>query len=213
MADKPVSWRIFALTLLEPWYMMYLTCTFLPSTVRDIIQRGDSSKLLDWRAFKNAWFAAVWAIFGPMFAHGGSPMVGPLMAKATGVVLDIGPGAGDWVHLFNFEKNGKTEITKIYGIEPNTALHAGLREKVKKAGLEDVYEIVAAGAQELGNSELGIERGSIDTIITVQSICSVPRPKVLVKELYEYLKPGGTWIMWEHVRTHETGWIRWYQGM
>lgn len=76
-----------------------------------------------------------------------------------------------------------------------------------------MYEIVAFGAQELGTSGLKVERESIDTVVTVQSICSVPRPKVLVKGLYEYLKPGRTWIMWEHVRTHETGWIRWYQGM
>ena len=213
MADNSVSWRIFALTLWEPWYMMYLTLTLLPSTVRDIIHHGETNKLLDWSAFKNAWFAAVWAIFGPMFAEGGSSVVGPLMAKAKGVVLDIGPGAGDWVHLFKAEKEGKTGITKIYGVEPNTALHARLREKVKVAGLEDVYEIVAIGAQDLGTSGLSIERESIDTVVTVQSICSVPRPKVLVKELYGYLKPGGTWIMWEHVRTHETGWIRWYQGM
>lgn len=148
-----------------------------------------------------------------MFAEGGSSVVGPLMAKAKGVVLDIGPGAGDWVHLFKAEKEGKTGITKIYGVEPNTALHARLKEKAKEAGLEDVYEIVAIGAQDLGTSGLSIERESIDTVVTVQSICSVSQPKVIVKELYEYLKPGGTWIMWEHVRTHETGWIRWYQGM
>lgn len=213
MADNSVSWRIFALTLWEPWYMMYLTLTLLPSTVRDIIHHGETNKPLDWSAFKNAWFAAVWAIFGPMFAEGGSSVVGPLMAKAKGVVLDIGPGAGDWVHLFKAEKEGKTGITKIYGVEPNTALHARLREKVKVAGLEDVYEIVAIGAQDLGTSGLSIERESIDTVVTVQSICSVSQPKVLVKELYEYLKPGGTWIMWEHVRTHETGWIRWYQAL
>jgi SAM-dependent methyltransferase len=212
MADKPVSWRIFALTLWEPWYMMYLTCTLLPSTVGDIIRRGDSYKLLDWSAFKNTWFAAVWAIFGPMFAQGGSPIVGPLVGKAKGVVLDIGPGAGDWVHLFKSEKNSKIKITKIYGVEPNTALHTRLMEKVKEAGLEDVYEIVATGAQELGKLSLGIEKDTIDTIVTIQSICSIPRPKVLINELYGYLKPGGTWIMWEHVRTHETGWIRWYQG-
>lgn len=63
-----------------------------------------------------------------MFAEGGSSVVGPLMAKAKGIVLDIGPGAGDWVHLFKAEKEGKMGITKIYGVEPNTALHARLRE-------------------------------------------------------------------------------------
>jgi hypothetical protein len=41
----------------------------------------------------------------------------------------------------------------------------------------------------------------------------VPAPERLVRELYGYLKPGGVWIVYEHVKTKETGWIEWYQGM
>ena len=77
-----------------------MTITLLPSTIRSLIQRGDYRTLISWSAFKNVWFAAVWAIFGPMFAEGGSPVVGPLIKNARGVELDIGPGAGDWVRLF-----------------------------------------------------------------------------------------------------------------
>jgi len=103
-------------------------------------------------------------------------------------------------------------VNRIYGVEPNSALHERLREKVREAGLEEVYDVVGVGPQELGKV-VGIERESVDTIVTLQSLCSVERREVLIEELYGYLKPGGTWIMSEHVRTHETGWIRWYQGM
>jgi SAM-dependent methyltransferase len=180
----------------------------------DIIRRRDFNKLLHWTAFRNAWFASVWAILGPMFAEGGSHVLRPLIGKAQGTVLDIGPGGGDWVHLFNSEgEDGKPGITKIYGIEPNLSLHPSLRQNVKKAGLSDVYEIVGAGAEELEHLGLGIEPESVDMIVTLQSLCCVPQPASVIRELYGYLKPGGTWIIYEHVKTHEKGWIRWYQGM
>jgi hypothetical protein len=34
-----------------------------------------------------------------------------------------------------------------------------------------------------------------------------------VRELYGYLKPGGVWIMYEHIKTKEMGWVEWYQGV
>lgn len=73
-----------------------------------------------------------------------------------------------------------------------------------KAGLGDVYEIIGCGAEELGVKG-EVERGSVDTIITVQCLCSIPTPEVIIRELYPLLKPGGTWLVYEHVRTKYRG--------
>lgn len=127
----------------------------------------------------------------------------PLLKNAaTGVCLDIGPGSGEWLYLFGKANNGS--ITKIYGVEPNTGMHPKLRENAVKAGLGDKYEVVGCGAEEL-SSKAGFKRGSIDTIITVQCLCSIPTPEKIIKELYPLLKSGGKWLVYEHVKTKHQG--------
>ncbi|KIN06389.1 hypothetical protein OIDMADRAFT_17293 [Oidiodendron maius Zn] len=130
--------------------------------------------------------------------------IAPLIGLARGVVLDIGPGSGEWIGLFDKEK-----VIKIYGVEPNTDHHEGLRRKIKLEGLSDIYEIVPVGAEDLGSK--WIQEGEADTIITVQCLCSVDNPKTMIGSLYGYLKPGGQWIVYEHVITHAGGLIALYQ--
>lgn len=42
---------------------------------------------------------------------------------------------------------------------------------------------------------------SFDTVATVCTFCSVPRPVVGLRELHRVLKPGGQLLMFEHVRS------------
>ena len=173
---------------------MLVTLTFVPQTLVKVARQGRLATLAtSWRAFQDAWFADVWAVLGPQFAEGSAPIVRDLLARAGGVVLDIGPGAGNWVHLYPNPKGetlegqssggggagggGRGAVTKIYGVEPNVQQHASLRRKVREAGLESVYEIVGAGAEELGGLGLGIGHGTVDTVVTKQVLCSVPQPE------------------------------------
>jgi SAM-dependent methyltransferase len=218
-----VTWPTLVSTLWEPWYLMLVTLTFIPQTLLQILRHGHLHALASWHAFQDAWFANVWAVLGSQFAAGSEPVVKDLLSRARGVVLDIGPGAGNWVHLYpNPNPNPRTQgakgapgvpVTKIFGVEPNLEQHGSLRRKVKEAGLDGVYEVVGAGSADLGRLGLGIGKGTVDTVVTKQVLCSVPGPERLVRELYGYLKPGGVWIMYEHVKTKEGGWVEWYQGM
>jgi SAM-dependent methyltransferase len=207
-----ITWSALLETLWEPWYLMLVTLTFIPQTLLKIFRQGQFATLASWHAFRDAWFANTWAALGPQFAEGRALVVKELLSRAHGVVLDIGPGAGNWVHLYSNPAKGGGRMTKVFGVEPNLEQHASLRRKVREAGLEGVYEIVGVGAEELGGLGLGIGKGSVDTVVTKQVMCSVPGPERLVKELYGYLKPGGVWIMYEHVKTKEGGWVGWYQG-
>lgn len=138
-----------------------------------------------------------------MSREGAAPAVMPLLQNnARGICLDIGPGSGEWLYLF--AKANNKDITKIYGVEPNKGMHKTLRENAVKAGLGDVYGIIGCGAEELALKG-GVEKGSIDTIITVQCLCSIPTPEKIIKDLYPYLKPGGKWLMYEHVKTKYQG--------
>lgn len=105
----------------------------------------------------------------------------------------------------------ESAITKIYGLEPNAQFHPQLLSAAKSAGLADVYESVAVRAQDL-RDVLGLERGSVDSVVTVHVLCSVGEEAgEVVRALYEVLKPGGTWVVYEHVRGRR-GVVRGVQG-
>lgn len=129
----------------------------------------------------------------------------PLAATVEGVVLDIGPGSGTQLHLFNPSK-----ITKMYGIEPAVDLHAELLRNAEKAGLGDKYVAVAAGAEPNSmipalaklNVLQSMEKGSsgvFDTIVCIRVLCGVPHQEETIEGLYRLLKPGGRLVVCEHV--------------
>lgn len=50
--------------------------------------------------------------------------------------------------------------------------------------------------------ELEFADKTFDTVATVCTFCSVPRPIIGLRELYRVLKPGGQILMFEHVRSN-----------
>lgn len=114
-------------------------------------------------------------------------------------MLELGPGSGNQLPRYDVSK-----IARIYGVEPNIALHDALRKKIKESGLSDVYTIVPCGVEDTTTlKEYGIETGSVDTVVSVQVLCSVPRPKEVVTGLYALLRPGGEMIVYEHVSSED----------
>lgn len=187
------------LNLFRPLLLMYYSIYYFFDTVLHLLLNFKFKTFLHIDDFKDEWFARFWAFFGPMSRDNAAPAVMPLLQNhAKGVCLDIGPGSGLWLHLFARANN--PEIKKIYGIEPNVNLHEALRENARKAGLESIYEIIGCGAEEL-QTKGGMQKESIDTIITVQCMCSIPTPELIIRELYPLLKPGGQWLVYEHIRT------------
>ena len=187
------------LRLLRPFLVLAISTFFLLLTAFELLTTLQLGKFTSWSAFQHAWFGRFWSYFGPMSKEVASPCVKPLLGEARGVVLDIGPGSGLWLDLFSATNNDK--ITKIYGVEPNPEHHPALRAAVRGAGLDAVYEILPVGVEDLENA--GIPKGSVDTIATIQVLCSVPGPQQILKQLYPYLKPGGQWLVYEHVRTNQ----------
>ncbi len=200
------------LDLIVPPVVLLTAVATLPFTLISHLVTGNISDLTSWPKLRHAWFKHFWWWFGP----GSKPLfaasVRPLLAQASGTVLDIGPASGIWMPEFGEAvKNNPGKIKKIYGIEPNTLFHPQLLSQAKANGLEGIYEPVAAYAQDLEGK--GIEKGSVDTVITVHVLCSVgDHAETIVKELYEYLKPGGQWLVFEHVASRNAP-IKVFQSM
>ncbi|KAK4138934.1 hypothetical protein BT67DRAFT_446931 [Trichocladium antarcticum] len=133
----------------------------------------------------------------------------------SGTILELGPGSGMWTSLFAprsaifdpAQPGGARAppLTKVYGIEPNTTIHPLLRDQIARADLgPTTYEIVPLGVQDLKHApeRYRIQPNSIDNIVTIMCLCSIPEPRENMAELYGYLKPGGRWYAYEHVKCH-----------
>ena len=115
-------------------------------------------------------------------------------------MLELGPGVGSQLPRYD-----KSKITKVYGVEPCLHLHGALREEIKSNGLADIYEIVSCGIHDVeGLQKHGITRETIDTVLSVQVLCSVPDPDQVMRQLYATMKRGGQLIIYEHVRSNDS---------
>lgn len=132
-------------------------------------------------------------------------LIPPLLKKARGVVLDIGPGTGTQMPFF-IEPAAKN-ISAIYGPEPCVGLHGELRKRIIAHGLQSKYHILSAGAEKQQLVEAlqreGVQvhdgEGIFDTIVCIRVLCSVPDPEQTIAGLYSLLRPAGQMIIVEHV--------------
>ncbi|KAK3680616.1 S-adenosyl-L-methionine-dependent methyltransferase [Podospora appendiculata] len=208
---NPLSYTWEALSaLLFPWRFMLISLTFLPPTLLSLLRAGDARAIFSWPLLQAAWFGRFWSWAGPQVRLGaeelvvqlleGRVVVGGARGGVGGTVLEIGPGSGNWVSIFS------DRVTRVYGVEPNPAQHPQLRAKIAEAGLGDVYEIVPVGIEDLASSGR-VAPESVDCIVSVLCLCSIPEPRKNIAELYGYLKPGGRWFVYEHVkRPLSEGW-------
>ena len=54
-----------------------------------------------------------------------------------------------------------------------------------------------------GLKKHGISANSIDTVLSIQVLCSVPDPDEILRRLYVLLKPGGQSVVYEHVKSRD----------
>ncbi|GKT44898.1 methyltransferase-like protein 7B [Colletotrichum spaethianum] len=227
--------------LVGPWIFLSNTFYYLPPTVLRLLRSADLATLTSPSRLQDAWFSAFWSWWGPRIrignsdrmvallegrVTGGSVVEDPVHPPVSGIVLEIGPGSGLWVNLFskggekpNAAQGGVRRriaegVSKVYGVEPNAGAHPALRKRVQDAGLEGTYEIVPTGIESLSDPTAWngkIEKGSVDCIVSILCLCSIPEPEKNIAELYSYLKKGGRWYLYEHVKATRSWPIQLYQ--
>lgn len=164
-------------------------------------------------ALSRVFFAYVWIPFG-VGANENSRADKELLItpNAYGVVLDIGAGHG---HTVNYLDHNR--VTKYIALEPNTHMHARLRSAANAAGFreaEGTLLILSCGAEDAETIVSAVGNGgqtTVDTLISILSLCSVPSPENTVSSLVrEVLKPGGQWLFYEHVLNPRSD-VAWWQ--
>ncbi|KAF3344446.1 hypothetical protein VD0002_g9721 [Verticillium dahliae] len=219
--------------LIDPWLFMSCSLYYLPPTILALLRARDVSTLFSWPRLQAAWFGRFWAWAGPGVREGGQVRVGSLLEgrvrggqivdgdsdedraaaaalRVRGVVIEVGAGSGMWVNMF--AKVGG--VQRVFGVEPNAASQPALERRVKEAGLDGVYEVVPVGIEELGDASRWdgkIEPESVDCIVSILCLCSIPDQEANIATLYGYLKKGGRWYVYEHVQAKRNLFMKLYQ--
>ncbi|OAA76919.1 Methyltransferase type 11 [Akanthomyces lecanii RCEF 1005] len=156
---------------------------------------GRYGDLFSFRKLQDAGFHLWYSTINHFFNQFESTTsIATLVPQCEGVVLELGPGMGN--QIVRYDKN---KVTRVIGVESNPHFRPDIEAQAEKAGLGGVYELVTCGAEESDVLERnGIGASSMDTVLSIQVLCSVRDEKAMAREIYRVLKPGGKFIFWEH---------------
>jgi ubiquinone/menaquinone biosynthesis C-methylase UbiE len=118
-----------------------------------------------------------------------------LIARATGRVLEIGVGSGPNLPLYE-------RHVRVLGLEPSPRLLAMARTARTRSG--PPIDLLEGSAEALP-----LDAGSIDTVVSTWTLCSIPDAAAALREMRRVLKPSGQLLFVEHGRSSDEHVRRW----
>jgi len=189
------------------WEIMGLA--FLP-TLKAIFNKP--SLIFRPSAVSRIFMSHVWMAYADGIDENARPLkTSSITPYAFGIVLDIGAGHGHTVNYLDRER-----VQKYIALEPNTLMHPHIRQRANASGYmesDGSLTILALGFEDTSAilSELGEDKPSVDTIISVLTMCTVPDPeRSMARAVRDILKPGGQLLFMEHVLSPRRD-VAWWQ--
>ncbi|MDQ6777988.1 MAG: class I SAM-dependent methyltransferase [Actinomycetota bacterium] len=121
---------------------------------------------------------------------------GPLLARASGHVLEIGGGTGANIPFYG------EQVKEVVITEPEEPMARRLEHKLHESSL--AAKVVRAAAEELPFRD-----ASFDFVVSTLVLCTVSDPQRALGEIHRVLKPNGQLLFLEHVRSDDPGLARW----
>lgn len=162
------------------------------------------------RTARSKFFYYAWRVLSPMLDPGDAPIKGPLLAKGRGVVLEIGAGVGHNIKYYD-----RRRVERLILVEPNVDMHPRLRAMANASGYRETDASLlllgcgGAASDELALENAGVGAGTVDTVMTIHVLCSIPGPADAVELYRRLLKPGGQLVFYEHVKNEEKATAQW----
>lgn len=115
---------------------------------------------------------------------------------AQGTVLEIGAGSGA-----NFPHYDPAKVSKLYALEPNPGM---IRLAKGKARQKLNVEFI-----DLPGERIPLEDGTIDTVVSTFTLCTIPDIAGAMRGIARVLKPEGRLIFFELGRSPDAEVQRW----
>ena len=117
------------------------------------------------------------------------------LRHARGEVLEVGSG----LNLPYYPP----EVQRVYGVDPSLELR---RMAAKRAATTHAQvELLSQSAEE----SLPLADGTIDTVITTWTLCSIPNPSQALQQMKRVLKESGCLVFVEHGRSPDRQTVVW----
>ncbi len=123
-----------------------------------------------------------------------------LIGRAAGRVLELGAGTGRNIEHY------PESITELVLSEPDAQMIARLRRRVALS--PGKMSVLGMNAEEIS-----VRDASVDTVVSTLVLCSVRDPVRTLAEVARILRPGGTFLFAEHVRSDSVSSARWQDKM
>lgn len=120
----------------------------------------------------------------------GARVRGDLLRHASGDVLEIGAGTGASLPHY------PAAVTRLVLTEPDRSMSSRLATRLAAAPMPT--ELVRASA-----TTLPFAAASFDTVVSTLVLCTVPDQPAALAEVRRVLRPGGTFLFLEHVRSDD----------
>jgi ubiquinone/menaquinone biosynthesis C-methylase UbiE len=118
------------------------------------------------------------------------------VSAAEGRVLEIGAGSGLNLPLY------AGLVNSVIGLEPSPELLRMARSRAASA-------VVPVSLLDASAEAIPLDTGSVDTVVTTWTLCTIPDISRALSEMRRVLKPGGVLLFVEHGRAPEPGVARW----
>ena len=125
------------------------------------------------------------------------PMRHRVVARAHGVVLEIGVGTGS-----NFPHFDPTKVTKLYALEPAPGMLKLARREAE--GRPFPIEFL-----DLPGERIPLADHSVDTVLTTFTLCTIPEVVTALQGMARVLRPDGTLVFCEHGEAPDANVQRW----
>ncbi|MDK1373404.1 MULTISPECIES: class I SAM-dependent methyltransferase [unclassified Sinorhizobium] len=119
-----------------------------------------------------------------------------VIGAAEGRVLEIGSGSG--LNLPHY----RPAVREILALEPSQSL-AAMARRVPHSAIP--VNFIEASAEAIP-----LDDGSVDTVVTTWTLCTIPGAATALSEMRRVLKSGGRLLFVEHGRSPDRG-VRWCQ--
>ncbi|CAK41588.1 uncharacterized protein An13g01890 [Aspergillus niger] len=184
MSAKDLTTREWINALIEPGHLLVWALRYyVKVNLETVFCKGQIfAPLLHQSRLRDEAFGKFWVAFSNQITRS-SDLIPVLLSRASGTVLDVGPGTGTQMPLLR-----SPAIKTIYGAEPCHGLHAELRASATSQDVPSILENLST-----------TKEGVFDTIVCVRVLCSVPDMRRTVQDLYTLLRPGGKMLVVEHV--------------